>query len=78
MASSSDPEKKGTLQESATPSTFEALESVPLGNEADPLSNALPPPPDGGVHAWLKVFGGFLVYINIWFVVCLNLLFYNS
>ncbi|KAK3216827.1 hypothetical protein GRF29_1g1095849 [Pseudopithomyces chartarum] len=26
----------------------------------------LPPPPDGGLHAWLKVFGGFLVYINIW------------
>ena len=26
----------------------------------------LPPPPDGGMHAWLKVFGGFLVYINIW------------
>jgi hypothetical protein len=23
------------------------------------------PPPDGGLHAWLKVFGGFLVYINI-------------
>ena len=27
----------------------------------------LPPPPDGGLHAWLKVFGGFLVYINIWY-----------
>jgi len=26
----------------------------------------LPPPPDGGLHAWLKVFGGFLMYINIW------------
>ncbi|ORX98314.1 major facilitator superfamily domain-containing protein [Clohesyomyces aquaticus] len=26
----------------------------------------LPPPPDGGLHAWLKVLGGFLVYINIW------------
>jgi hypothetical protein len=26
----------------------------------------LPPPPDGGLHAWLKVVGGFLVYINIW------------
>ncbi|KAF2205865.1 MFS general substrate transporter [Delitschia confertaspora ATCC 74209] len=26
----------------------------------------LPPPPDGGLHAWLKVFGGFLIYINIW------------
>jgi hypothetical protein len=32
----------------------------------------LPPPPDGGLHAWLKVFGGFLIYINIWLVfLCL-------
>lgn len=30
--------------------------------------SALPPPPDGGLHAWLKVFGGFMIYINIWFV----------
>jgi hypothetical protein len=28
----------------------------------------IPPPPDGGLHAWLKVFGGFMIYINIWFV----------
>ncbi|CAI6336094.1 unnamed protein product [Periconia digitata] len=26
----------------------------------------LPPAPDGGLHAWLKVVGGFLIYINIW------------
>ncbi|UPX13510.1 uncharacterized protein EKO05_0004016 [Ascochyta rabiei] len=26
----------------------------------------IPPPPDGGLHAWLKVFGGFMIYINIW------------
>ncbi|KAI9677248.1 MAG: hypothetical protein M1822_008197 [Bathelium mastoideum] len=26
----------------------------------------LPSPPDGGIHAWLKVFGGFLIYVNIW------------
>ena len=31
----------------------------------------LPPPPDGGLHAWLKVFGGFLIYINIWFAASL-------
>ena len=31
-------------------------------------SSALPPPPDGGLHAWLKVLGGFLIYINIWCV----------
>ena len=40
----------------------------------NPLSTAttrestLPPPPDGGFHAWMKVFGGFLIYINIWCV----------
>ncbi|KAL1796348.1 hypothetical protein ACET3X_004888 [Alternaria dauci] len=28
--------------------------------------SAIPPPPDGGLHAWLKVFGGFMIYINIW------------
>jgi hypothetical protein len=31
-------------------------------------ASGIPPPPDGGLHAWLKVFGGFLVYINIWYV----------
>lgn len=30
--------------------------------------SAIPPPPDGGLHAWLKVFGGFMIYINIWYV----------
>jgi MFS family permease len=28
--------------------------------------SVIPPPPDGGLHAWLKVLGGFLIYINIW------------
>ena len=31
--------------------------------------SAIPPPPDGGLHAWLKVFGGFMIYINIWYVI---------
>lgn len=35
------------------------------------VQERLPPPPDGGLHAWLKVFGGFLVYINVWgFTLC--------
>lgn len=25
--------------------------------------SVIPPPPDGGLHAWLKVFGGFLIYV---------------
>ena len=24
--------------------------------------SVIPPPPDGGLHAWLKVFGGFMIY----------------
>jgi hypothetical protein len=41
-------------------------------NDRNPLSRAvttdsvIPPPPDGGLHAWLKVFGGFFIYVNIW------------
>ncbi|OAL06077.1 MFS general substrate transporter [Phaeosphaeriaceae sp. SRC1lsM3a] len=40
--------------------------------ELHPLSAAvttesvIPPAPDGGLHAWLKVFGGFFIYVNIW------------
>lgn len=30
--------------------------------------SGIPPAPDGGLHAWLKVFGGFMIYINIWYV----------
>lgn len=51
-------------------SNMQSKRETPL----DPLTptitteSALPPPPDGGLHAWLKVFGGFMIYINIWFV----------
>lgn len=31
-------------------------------SEIDPTAQ----PPDGGLHAWLKVFGCFLVYSNVW------------
>ncbi|KAF2877003.1 major facilitator superfamily domain-containing protein [Massariosphaeria phaeospora] len=47
----------------------EARNVVDAAATADGVSIAesqLPPPPDGGLHAWLKVVGGFLVYINIW------------
>lgn len=27
--------------------------------------SVIPPPPDGGLHAWLKVFGGFMIYVRI-------------
>jgi hypothetical protein len=41
--------------------------------DLNPLSTAvttesvIPQAPDGGLHAWLKVFGGFFIYVNIWF-----------
>jgi hypothetical protein len=38
--------------------------------ELQRTQSALPPPPDGGLHAWLKVFGGFFIYINIWYGPC--------
>ena len=41
-------------------------EDLEDSNELTLQETPLPPPPDGGLHAWLKVFGGFLVYINIW------------
>ena len=37
-----------------------------LENNENHTPTQLPAAPDGGLHAWLKVLGGFLVYINIW------------
>jgi hypothetical protein len=34
-------------------------------SEIDPFSE----PPDGGLNAWLKVLGCFLIYSNIWYDV---------
>jgi hypothetical protein len=45
------------------------LEQRPNSEPPPEFESRLPPPPDGGLHAWLKVFGGFLIYINIWSVV---------
>lgn len=39
-----------------------------IATVASTIESQFSPPPDGGLHAWLKVFGGFLIYINIWFV----------
>lgn len=59
--SSRDPEKQEhEIHEDAEP-------------HLNPLSTAvttesiIPTPPDGGLHAWLKVFGGFFIYVNIWY-----------
>jgi hypothetical protein len=54
------------------------FEGLPAAAETDPAEdhvtdndeiddNSAPHvPPDGGLHAWLKVVGGFLIYSNIW------------
>jgi hypothetical protein len=34
-------------------------------SEIDPFSE----PPDGGLNAWLKVLGCFLIYSNIWYAL---------
>lgn len=60
--------ERGVPDEEKVPTTTGNI----LEREQDGRSLAesqLPPPPDGGLHAWLKVFGGFLIYINIWFVL---------
>jgi hypothetical protein len=41
---------------------LQKVQSSSRKSDIDPLSN----PPDGGLNAWLKVFGCFLLYSNIW------------
>ena len=50
------------------PAVLEASASAiqDLENNKNNTPTQLPAAPDGGLHAWLKVLGGFLVYINIW------------
>lgn len=50
------------------PAVLEASASAiqDLENNRNNTPAQLPAAPDGGLHAWLKVLGGFLVYINIW------------
>jgi len=41
-------------------------------NQCVPNKSAIDPfgtPPDGGLNAWLKVLGCFLLYSNIWYIV---------
>ena len=50
------------------PAVLEASVSAiqDLENNRNNTTAQLPAAPDGGLHAWLKVLGGFLIYINIW------------
>ncbi|KAI4956033.1 hypothetical protein J4E91_000243 [Alternaria rosae] len=58
----------GVHQQDKTASDHEAgdKEAQIDARSALTAESAIPPPPDGGLHAWLKVFGGFMIYINIW------------
>lgn len=48
--------EKGTNPEQDTGKPFDA-------RSTKTTESVIPPPPDGGLHAWLKVFGGFLIYV---------------
>lgn len=65
-------------QDASRPSSAEEAEEPPRHDEEKGLEHSektfdarstkttesvIPPPPDGGLHAWLKVFGGFLIYV---------------
>lgn len=66
-----DHEEEHVQERSSTTSHAEPdpLEHA-IEHDLDPqrTQSTLPPPPDGGLHAWLKVVGGFFIYINIWYV----------
>ena len=48
--------------EQAPRDDIEKVESVSRRSDIAPGSE----PPDGGLNAWLKVFGCFLLYSNVW------------
>ena len=50
-------EEKGIEPVQATEEPFDA-------RSTKTTESLLPPPPDGGLHAWLKVFGGFMIYVR--------------
>ena len=63
-----EPEKEGRLPFEAYPaveaSDTAAVQAVTQNERHD--DSHIHVPPDGGLHAWLKVLGGFLIYSNIW------------
>jgi hypothetical protein len=57
------PEQMGDIQSGMKTGTqIETIVSSPKKLDIDPLGE----PPDGGLNAWLKVLGCFLIYSNIW------------
>lgn len=44
---------------------IEKVKSTSKNSEIDPFGI----PPDGGLNAWLKVLGCFLIYSNIWYAM---------
>lgn len=48
-------------------STIETIEHDPISSSSKKGAiNPFGEPPDGGLNAWLKVLGCFLIYSNIW------------
>ena len=54
-----DPQNEGTTNQ------LTKVQSSSRRSDIDPLAE----PPDGGLNAWLKVMGCFLVYSNIWCLI---------
>lgn len=52
------------------PSSIEGL-GLEKTSTGAPSIDTLANPPDGGLNAWLKVLGCFLIYSNIWQVILL-------
>lgn len=61
-------EKQSNEPVEALPAVAETYPADGQGIDQDEIDDTSTPhvPPDGGLHAWLKVLGGFLIYSNIW------------
>jgi MFS family permease len=64
--SSSHEQREADLEQQEHGQHQESEKDTNALSRAVTAESVIPPPPDGGLHAWLKVFGGFFIYVNIW------------
>lgn len=64
--SSSHEQREADLEQQEHGQHQESEKDTNALSRAVTTESVIPPPPDGGLHAWLKVFGGFFIYVNIW------------
>jgi MFS family permease len=65
-SSSSHEQRKADLEQQEHGQHQDGEKDTNALSRAVTTESVIPPPPDGGLHAWLKVFGGFFIYVNIW------------